>query len=178
MMTQAIITMVFIIGLWSGVSLWRWRKRRQLAISRLRGKQGEQDAERWLYDNHFTQIESQTEQSFAYVVDGELCQFKVRPDFFARYQGQRWLIEVKTGKSASPEHQDTRRQIREYAQLWPNIKYGLFDADQGTLKEVSFKKSYRISKKKPIYSVFLTTHTLSFVGGILIGVYLYWFILG
>lgn len=179
MMTQVIITIVFILGLGSGIALWRWRKRRQLAISRLRGKQGEQDAELWLHDNHFTHIESQTEQSFAYAVDGELCRFKVRPDFFARYQGQTWLIEVKTGKSASPKHQNTRRQIREYAQLWPNMKYALFDADQGILKELSFKKTYRIkSNKRSIKSIFFTTHTLTFFGGLLIGAYLHWFILG
>ena len=60
----------------------------------------------------------------------------------ARFEGQRWLIEVKTGKSASPDYPATRRQLREYAQLWPHHRCALFDASQGLFYEVSFTREH------------------------------------
>ena len=176
MLIQALLTLTFIVGLWCGIRLWRWLKARRLAISRLRGQEGERNAEQWLHDNGFTHIQSQTEQTFGYMVDGEVCTFKVRPDFFARFQGQKWLIEVKTGKSAAPEHQNTRRQIREYAQLWPNMKYGLFDGDHGTLKEVSFRKRIRIDQKSNVSSlIYPWQYNLIFTLGLCLGSYLTWY---
>jgi Holliday junction resolvase-like predicted endonuclease len=125
-------------GVWLGVRFWKWRKGRLLQKSRVQGAEGERLAERWLLQNGFTDLDQQNSQTFHYWVDGEAQSFKVRPDFFARRHGETWLIEVKTGKSAAATYSATRRQIREYAQLWPHLRYGLFDGDQGTLQEVSF----------------------------------------
>ena len=127
------------LGIYLGARLLRWRRSLKLAELRERGQQGELDAERWLRENGFEIIDSQGTERFTYRVDDQAVEFRVRPDFMARFAGQRWLIEVKTGKSASPEHSATRRQIREYAQLWPRHRYALFDATNGVFSEVSFR---------------------------------------
>jgi Holliday junction resolvase-like predicted endonuclease len=126
-------------GVFLGMKLKRWQRRRELAGHRARGEQGEKDAETWLTQHGFQIENSQVNTQFFYLIDGERRTFKVRPDIMATKQGERWLIEVKTGKSASPEYSATRRQIREYASLWPNQRYALFDASQGIFYEVSFE---------------------------------------
>ena len=128
------------LGLYLGVKLLRWRRSSKLAQLRLRGQQGEINAERWLSANGFEILDSQATQSFTYFADGQARSFRVRPDIMARFAGQHWLIEVKTGKSASPDHAATRRQLREYAQLWPRHRCALFDASQGLFYEVSFQR--------------------------------------
>ena len=129
---------VLVLGIWVGIAYRRWRKRLLISANRIRGQRGEEDAEIWLRDFGFEHLERQNEKRFAYCVNGSSHEFKVRPDLMGYYRGQRWLIEVKTGKSASPSHSATRRQLREYAQLWPRMRYGLLDATQGVLHEVSF----------------------------------------
>lgn len=141
----AVWTCILGCGFYLGYSYVRWRRRRSLSLSRERGHEGEINADKWLRNQGFEIVENQVNQEFTYWADGQPRHFRVRPDIMARYQGQRWLIEVKTGKSASPDYPATRRQIREYAQLWPYHRYALFDATQGLFYEVSFKRAELLS---------------------------------
>lgn len=171
------------LGVWLGVKFWKWRKGRLLQKSRVQGAEGERAAERWLLQNGFTNLDQQNSQTFHYWVDGEAQSFKVRPDFFARRDGETWLIEVKTGKSAAATYSATRRQIREYAQLWPHLRYGLFDGDQGRLQEVSFQlEEHQEASKSPSQSTsvhssqgigstwraYLITFSIGFISGALL----------
>jgi Holliday junction resolvase-like predicted endonuclease len=160
-------------GVVLGMKLKRWQKRQALAGHRARGEQGEKDAETWL-KNHGFQIEnSQVNTQFFYLIDGERRTFKVRPDIMATKQGERWLIEVKTGKSASPEYSATRRQIREYASLWPNQRYALFDATQGIFYEVSFEGVSANPPAEVAVETFTTarmiTSSVLFLAGVILG---------
>ena len=168
------------IGIICGIYYKRWRMRQQLASSRAQGRKGEEDAAKWLKDFGFERLESQTERNFHYFVNGMAHNFRVRPDFIAHYQGQAWLIEVKTGKSASPSEQSTRRQIREYAQLWPHHRYALLDATQGVLHEVSFRTStrqhlthtwYQFNTSSMLFTLLLTL-VIGMGIGVLIGLFL------
>ena len=167
--------LILVSGIWLGGAYLRWRRRRTLALSRERGAQGERDAQAWLTTHGFTELDSQTERSFSYLVDGEERFFKVRPDFTARHKGERWVIEVKTGKSAAPTHRGTRRQVREYAQLFPGRRYGLFDASIGKLYEVSFEVSSSVEAPRDASHVSqaLTSRSL-FVLGSICGVVVGW----
>ena len=171
-----IVLFILAMGVWGGLSLIKRRQRSTLAENRLRGRRGEQNAEIWLANYGFKQIESQTQQTFSYYVNGVPQSFKLRPDLMARYEGQQWLIEVKTGQAASPGHAATRRQIREYAELWPHRRYGLFDASQGVLHEISFKRSKKLnfawllSQLRSPFAIFMLVVGL-LIGGV-IGVYL------
>ena len=162
---------ILMMGIWIGIAYRKWRRRKALSASRLQGRKGEENAEKWLSKNGFENLESQNEKAFTYAVNGKPHSFKVRPDFMARYQGERWLIEVKTGQSASVGHSATRRQLREYAQLWPQMRYGLFDATQGVLHEISFKtRSSTINRLRSPVSVFMLSLGL-LIGG-MIGIWI------
>ena len=175
-----IIMGTLFVGVWGGLAYRKWRKRRSLSTHRSQGRRGEENAEMWLSNYGFEQLESQNEQTFTYSVNNTPHSFKVRPDLMARYQGQRWLIEVKTGKSASPSHSATRRQIREYAQLWPHLRYGLFDASEGVLHEISFKARAQfnlkgfISRAQTPFAVLMLSLGLIIggVGGLCVGLIL------
>ena len=172
-----VLLLLVTFGALVGSSIARWRKKRALASLRERGQQGEINAERWLREAGFDIIESQRNEEFFFLADGQRRTFRVRPDIMATFRGQSWLIEVKTGKSASPDYPATRRQIREYAQLWPRHRYALFDATQGLFYEISFKGVQHLSLTwllsqfiRPISLVMLTVGVMT---GVVIG-YLRW----
>lgn len=111
---------------------------RTISRSRKQGAEGERVAQQWLKKHGFKSIESQSVYHCSYFVDGKEVSFDVKPDFLAQKSGEEWLIEVKTGSAASPTTIATRRQLREYASLFPGKRYALFDATKKHLYEVEF----------------------------------------
>jgi Holliday junction resolvase-like predicted endonuclease len=133
-----LLVAVIILLLWTGFRIKIWFIRLCLASSRKRGAIGEENAEKWLKKNGFQNIIQPSNQGFSWFVNGKQAGFKIRPDFFAEKDNTHWLIEVKTGKSASIHARNTRRQLREYASLYPDREIALFDAAQQNFYPVDF----------------------------------------
>lgn len=112
---------------------------RRLTRSRRQGAEGEKVAAQWLKKKGFKEIQSQYVFHSSYEIDGHEKEFQIKPDFLATKGGEEWIIEVKTGSAASPSSIPTRRQLREYATLFPGCRYALFDGSNKKLHEVSFE---------------------------------------
>lgn len=111
---------------------------RTISKSRKQGAAGEKLAQTWLKRNGFKNIQSQSVFHCSYFIDGEEREFDIKPDFLAEKDKEEWLIEVKTGAAASPSAIATRRQLREYAALFPGKRYALFDGTKKRVYEVEF----------------------------------------
>lgn len=102
------------------------------------GAKGEVKAEKWLKQNGFSNIQSQEVLETKLLANQEPYEYHVRPDFIADKKGEKWIIEVKTGKSADWAQASTRRQLLEYQSLCPEHHLALFDADHLQLTEIDF----------------------------------------
>jgi Holliday junction resolvase len=113
--------------------------KKRLAKNRKKGKEGEDRAYKKLKKMGF-KFESQYEFDASIIVDGNEKTFKIRPDVVGYKNGIKWVIDVKTGDSASINKSDTRRQLREYATYFPGYRVGLFNGDRDamTLTEIEF----------------------------------------
>ena len=114
---------------------------------RKHGVKGEKIAEEWLRKHGFEILSIQDSKNGEFECDGETLQYRVKPDIIASNEDGTWVIEVKTGKSANPSHGDTRRQILEYAHLYPDHKIALFDADHKLFQPIVFFSDYTAQSK-------------------------------
>jgi len=110
----------------------------RMARLRRRGRVGEDKAVQWLERNGYDVVETQSECTGRFVADGQCVEFVVRPDIIASRNGEEWVVEVKTGAATSLANRSTRRQIREYAALYPDHNMALFDAGSMELIPVEF----------------------------------------
>lgn len=123
---------------------------RSISRSRKQGALGEKIAHNWLKRHGFKNIESQSVFHCSYFIDGNEKEFDIKPDFLAEKSGESWLIEVKTGTAASPSTIATRRQLREYAALFPEKRYALFDATKKVLHEVEFDETSDLQSSRKL----------------------------
>ncbi len=72
-------------------------------------------------------------------VDGEPVDYELCVDFLVERNGERAVVEVKTGGAAQPSSPATRRQIFEYAAAYGVDRAYMFDGDQSTLHEIVFQ---------------------------------------
>ncbi len=114
---------------------WRLGRRMSAAAS------GETLAESWLVARGFQILERQATQRGTILVDGEPVAFDVRADLIVARGGHRLLVEVKTGDAADPRSALTRRQLREYRDLFDVDGLLLFDASQQRLRVIEFPEA-------------------------------------
>jgi Holliday junction resolvase-like predicted endonuclease len=123
---------------------WGWRRSAQRVgrANSLRGERarwGEQRAERLLQRKGYRIVGRQVQGHGHILVDGEALDIRVRVDLIVKRRGRRFVAEVKTGTTApDPTHPATRRQLREYAALFPDHGLLLVDAEAGTVHRVEF----------------------------------------
>ncbi len=123
---------------------WGWRRsaNRTGRANSQRGKRarrGELRAERLLERKGYRIIGRQVQGHGHIVVDGEALDIRVRVDLIVKRRGRRFVAEVKTGTTApDPTHPATRRQLREYAALFPDHGVLLVDAEANTVHRVEF----------------------------------------
>jgi Holliday junction resolvase-like predicted endonuclease len=124
--------------IWLTLRLRRWWKAYLLGIRMGRAANGEQLAERWLLANGYRILERQASRRCAMHINGRVAEFDVRADLIVARGDERLLVEVKTGHVADPRVPQTRRQLREYAEVFGVDRVYLFDATAQRLLEVSF----------------------------------------
>jgi membrane protein implicated in regulation of membrane protease activity len=116
--------------------LGRRRMRRRFE----RGAEGEREAARLLEGAGYVIEASQAAAEYAVDVDGALAEVAVRADFVVSRGGERFVAEVKTGRTAPRlETSATRRQLLEYQHAFDVGGVLLVDADARTVKRISFR---------------------------------------
>ena len=104
-----------------------------------RANKGENEARQFLIKQGFHIEGEQKRVQAALLVDGQPQPFEVRVDILATRKRKRYVIEVKTGTQVvDPNHIQTRRQLREYAALFPKRTILLLDMEVKRLYHIQF----------------------------------------
>jgi hypothetical protein len=116
-----------------------WRLRRAVLAARLarrrrRGARAELGARRVL-ERHGYRVCAEQQHAIGHlIVDGELERFDVRADAIVEKDGERLVVEVKSGAAAGTR--ETRRQLLEY--LW------VLDVDGALLVDMEAERVHRV----------------------------------
>lgn len=89
---------------------------------------------------------------------------QVNPDLLMKRGRQKWIFEVKSQNAANIHKADVRRQLREYAALFPNYKLAFFDANLQRWDEIMFPE---FTSKHSKFKLFLW-----FILGLGMGIFL------
>lgn len=135
----ALLAVIVALGIAAAALLVR-RWARALALRRRfrSASAAEMRAERQLVRDGWTIVTRQVVRRGVVHVDGEPVPFDVRADLVAERDGERVLIEIKTGDAADPMATATRRQLLEYCAVFGVSALYLFDADRERLVHVRF----------------------------------------
>jgi hypothetical protein len=124
------------------LALRRYLAARRLAAQMHVAATGERIAERFLSEQGFTILARQHPLRATMHINGRVAEYDVRADLLVERstaQGTELaIIEVKTGDAADPRLPTTRRQLREYADLYDIDRLYLFDASAQRLHEIEF----------------------------------------
>ncbi|MCA9685720.1 MAG: hypothetical protein KC457_26320 [Myxococcales bacterium] len=137
MLPQAIIGVLIgiLLALWLARAWRRGRSRRRLR----RARRGEIAAEALLRRRGYRILDDQVRRSCHMFVDGDRLDYEVRADLLATRGAKTYVVEVKTGsKAPNPRGAATRRQLREYAAVYPVDGLLLADMSAGELHEIHF----------------------------------------
>jgi len=123
---------------WLTLALRRWWKARVLAERMEVASDGERRAERWLSAQGYRVLERQLTRRCVMHINQRVAEYDVRADLLVRMGDEDVIVEVKTGEAADPRLPATRRQLREYCDVFGVDRIFLFDANTERLHEVQF----------------------------------------
>lgn len=134
----ALISALALISL--GASLANKWRRRKLRRIRAHGRDQEKKAPALMERRGYTVESIHPELRYTLWVDNQPVEVRLEADLIVSQRGKLMLVEVKTGKSASPRNILTRRQLLEYSLHYPVDGLLLLDVDQDQLYEIEFPK--------------------------------------
>ncbi len=132
------VVVILLFGGWAALRIRVWLDRMQRLRRSRRAVSGEVKARSWLGKNGFTILGEQQSLFCTMLVDGRPVEYEVCADFVVERNGERAIVEVKTGGAAQPSSPKTRRQILEYAMAYGVNRAYMFDGDRSTLHEMVF----------------------------------------
>lgn len=104
-----------LIGVVVALALRRFWRRWRLLRRFQKGHAGEQAAEKLLVRLGYEMVAVQKKMMMTIIINGRQVEYEVRPDALVRKEGSLYLVEVKTGGTATdPLYSHTRRQLFEY----------------------------------------------------------------
>lgn len=106
-----------------------------------RGYEYEKDAKPALISMGFKVVEDQPHALASYWIDKEFHETKITADYLVERNGERAIIEVKSGRKARATHRDTRRQLFEYHHTFDVDAIYLFDVEANRLQRVDFDET-------------------------------------
>ena len=107
-------------------------------LYKTKGKKAEQKAIK-LLKKHGYKIESlQTIAKGKLLQDDEMINFFIRADLIVSKDKKKFIAEVKSGKAASIEEINTRRQLFEYSKVFNNKNLILIDTEKNKIKKIEF----------------------------------------
>ncbi len=124
--------------LWLGWRFARWWRGFRLGQSRRRGARGESRARKLLERAGYVVLAEQEAAVGFWLVDGERREFDLRADAVVEKNGQRLVVEIKTGAAASTASRGTRRQLLEYAYAFGLDGVLLVDMAEERIHRVDF----------------------------------------
>jgi len=141
-----VIIAAILFGGWIALRLRRWRAARKLKRRFAIGARAEKEAISLLQEHGYTVLNGQVTAESRLWVDGEEETCTVRADLIVARRGKRYVVEVKSGKSApDPRSSATRRQLLEYEHAFSTDGLLLADMDQRVVKHVTF----RLQRSRP-----------------------------
>lgn len=114
------------------------RGRRRSLSAAAHGRAMEALAPQMIERRGFEILEEQVDCRYEFLVDGEPREATLRADMIAMRDGNRYVVEIKTGNSGKATHRGTRRQLLEYALYYDVDGVLLLDADRDAVFEVEF----------------------------------------
>jgi len=108
-------------------------------LSSIRGQTQEKHAKKHLKALGFSILEHQPTTEVGWWIDGVWTQTTITGDYLVKRNGEVGLVEVKTGRTASATHRDTRRQLLEYHHAFDVDAVFLFDVERGRLQRIEFE---------------------------------------
>lgn len=100
---------------------------------------GEVEAEALLEGHGFDVVDRQVTTRWDLRVDGRAHEVSCRADLLVERRGKVYVAEVKTGaRAVDPRHPATRRQLLEYALVFPVDGVLLVDVEAGSVHHVEF----------------------------------------
>ena len=134
----SIFIVLILFFIWLGWRIRRWWKNFLFSLSKRRGRIGESEAIEILMRSGYKIIDDQVRIKGQFYIDSKLSEFEIRPDFIVEKNNIRYLVEVKTGNSASPSDLNTRRQLLEYIFYGEGDEILLLDATNKKISTISF----------------------------------------
>ena len=102
------------------------------------GKKAEKKAIKLLKKNGYTIESFQTTAKGKLLQDNEIVNFFIRADLIVSKDKKKFIAEVKSGKAASIEEINTRRQLLEYSKVFNNKNLILIDTEKNKIKKIEF----------------------------------------
>ena len=103
-----------------------------------KGKKAEQKAIKLLKKNGYKIESFQTTAQGKLLQDDETLTFLIRADLIVSKDKKKFIAEVKSGKAASIEEINTRRQLLEYSKVFNNNNLILIDTEKNKIKKIEF----------------------------------------
>lgn len=138
----AVLTVTIIVLLISFVQLKQreLKKKRKQKLRFKRGNELEIQAKSFIESKGFRILNEQAPFNHNYKVNGESRSSKLIVDYIAEKNGKKYIIEVKSGKSAiSITDKNSRRQLLEYDFVIENDGVVLLDMENRNMQVVKFQ---------------------------------------
>ena len=103
-----------------------------------KGKKAEQKAIKLLKKNGYKIESFQTTAKGKLLQDDKTVTFLIRADLIVSKDKKKFIAEVKSGKAASIEEINTRRQLLEYSKVFNNKNLILIDTEKNKIKKIQF----------------------------------------
>ena len=103
-----------------------------------KGKKGEKKAIKLLKKNGYKIESFQTTAKGKLLQNNEVVNFFIRADLIVSKNNKKYIAEVKSGKAASIEEINTRRQLLEYSSVFNNKNLILIDTKKNKIKKIEF----------------------------------------
>ena len=132
------LIVLILFFLYFGWKLKEVYKNIKFYLYKRKGKKAEQKAITLLKKNGYKIESFQTTAKGKLLQDNETINFLIRADLIVSKDKKKFIAEVKSGRAASIEEINTRRQLLEYSRVFNNTNLILIDTEKNKIKKIEF----------------------------------------
>tara|TARA_B100000683_G_scaffold229268_1_gene229645 strand:- start:120 stop:542 length:423 start_codon:yes stop_codon:yes gene_type:complete len=133
-----LLVILILFSLYLGWKIREIYKNLKFYLYKKKGKKAEQKAIKLLKKNGYKIESFQTTAKGKLLQDDETLTFLIRADLIVSKNNKKFIAEVKSGKAASIEEINTRRQLLEYSKVFNNKNLILIDTEKNKIKKIEF----------------------------------------
>ena len=133
-----LLVILILFSLYLGWKIREIYKNLKFYLYKKKGKKAEQKAIKLLKKNGYKIESFQTTAKGKLLQDDETLTFLIRADLIVSKDKKKFIAEVKSGKAASIEEINTRRQLLEYSKVFNNKNLILIDTEKNKIKKIEF----------------------------------------